>query len=59
METLTDANLGEELPEIGPFRRAPRARWVLLFFMDLADHYSQIANYMRLPGMVPPSALPA
>jgi hypothetical protein len=26
--------------------------------MDLQDHYSQIANYMRLLGMLPPSALP-
>ena len=26
--------------------------------LDLADHYSQLANYMRLNGMVPPSALP-
>jgi hypothetical protein len=26
--------------------------------MDLQDHYSQIANYMRLNGMLPPSALP-
>ena len=25
---------------------------------DLAEHYSQISNYMRLLGMVPPSALP-
>ena len=25
---------------------------------DLAEHYSQIASYMRLIGMVPPSALP-
>ncbi len=25
---------------------------------DLAEHYSQVANYMRLLGMVPPSALP-
>jgi hypothetical protein len=26
--------------------------------VDLADHYSQIANYMRLNGMLPPTALP-
>src|SRR5207248_4788738 len=25
---------------------------------DLAEHYSQISSYMRLLGMVPPSALP-
>jgi uncharacterized damage-inducible protein DinB len=58
METLTDARLGEELPATAQMRRAPRARFVLLFLTDLADHYSQIANYMRILGMVPPSALP-
>lgn len=28
------------------------------FATDLAEHYSQIASYMRLLGMVPPSGLP-
>jgi hypothetical protein len=31
---------------------------LLLFETDLAEHYSQIAVYMRLLGLVPPSALP-
>ena len=35
-----------------------RARTLLAFETDLAEHYSQIAVYMRLLGMVPPSALP-
>jgi hypothetical protein len=25
---------------------------------DLAEHYSQVSSYMRLMGLVPPSALP-
>ena len=25
---------------------------------DLAEHYSQLASYMRIMGLVPPSALP-
>jgi uncharacterized damage-inducible protein DinB len=56
--TLTDAGLAEELPrDDGPAgRQAPRARFVLLFLTDLADHYSQVANYMRALGLVPPSA---
>ena len=36
----------------------PRAGMVLGHALDLADHYSQIANYMRLNNMLPPSALP-
>jgi uncharacterized damage-inducible protein DinB len=59
---LTDANLADELPPIVPAATArtfPRARFVVLFVTDLVDHWSQIANYMRLLGMIPPSALPA
>ena len=58
---LTDAQLGEELTVHfpgNPERRAPRVRFVILLFTDLAEHYSQIASYMRQLGMVPPSALP-
>lgn len=35
-----------------------KARTLLAFETDLAEHYSQIAGYMRQLGMVPPSALP-
>src|SRR4029077_12701511 len=35
-----------------------RASLLLAFETDLAEHYSQISSYMRLLGMVPPSALP-
>ncbi len=34
------------------------ASMVLGHALDLADHYSQLANYMRLNGLLPPSALP-
>jgi hypothetical protein len=37
---------------------AALASTLLAFETDLAEHYSQIAVYMRLLGMVPPSALP-
>lgn len=59
--TITDANLADELPPIvasTPGQTYPRARFVVLFVTDLVDHWSQIANYMRAMGMVPPSALP-
>jgi hypothetical protein len=35
-----------------------RASAVLGHALDLADHYSQLANYMRLNKLVPPTALP-
>ena len=42
----------------GNSRKAPRASMVLGHALDMADHYSQIANYMRLNDMLPPTALP-
>ena len=50
-----------ELVTVGPpgaTRTFPRARYAMLFITDLAEHYAQIAAYMRWLGMVPPSALP-
>ena len=42
----------------GNTRNTTRANMVLGHALDLADHYSQIANYMRLNNMLPPTALP-
>jgi hypothetical protein len=46
------------LARVAKLESAPKARVLLAFETDLAEHYSQIAGYMRLLGMVPPSALP-
>jgi hypothetical protein len=54
---VDDAALSEEVTA-APGRTFPRARYLLLFLTDLAEHYNQLAGYMRLLGMVPPSALP-
>ncbi len=59
MSGLTDARLAEVLSSEGtPAQRPIRATGVVIYVTDLVDHYSQIANYMRLNGMLPPSALP-
>ena len=61
LDQLTDATLGEQatltMPN-GNSREVIRAAMVLGHALDLADHYSQIANYMRLNNMLPPTALP-
>ena len=46
------------LERAGPLRSATLAGNLLAFETDLAEHYAQIAVYMRLLGLVPPSALP-
>jgi hypothetical protein len=60
IEQVTDATLSEAVSFTygGAERHATRGYMVLGHALDLADHYSQIANYMRLNGMLPPSALP-
>jgi uncharacterized damage-inducible protein DinB len=57
---LDDAKLADQITMTfgGQSRNAPRAQMVLGHVIDMADHYSQIANYMRLNNMVPPTALP-
>ena len=50
-----DSKLGDQLP-MGPMSFS-RARALLIYAMDLQDHYSQISNYMRLNNMLPPSAI--
>jgi uncharacterized damage-inducible protein DinB len=57
---LDDAKLGEQFTMTfgGQSRPSTRASMVLGHAMDMQDHYSQIANYMRLNGMLPPTALP-
>jgi len=55
---VDDAKLGEEITMTfgGNSRKTPRVSMVLGHVVDMADHYSQLANYMRLNGMLPPTA---
>jgi len=55
MAGLTDAKLSDTVTF---FRGAkvPRARALLEITGDLMDHYSQMAGYLRLSGLLPPSA---
>jgi uncharacterized damage-inducible protein DinB len=55
LASLTDANLGEQLPFFGG-RKMSRAAVMTLTTGDWADHYSQYSNYLRLNGMLPPTA---
>jgi DinB superfamily len=52
---LTDAKMGDMVPSFGG-RQATRGSMVLVTVGDWADHYSQLANYLRLNNMLPPTA---
>jgi uncharacterized damage-inducible protein DinB len=57
---LDDAKLADQITITFGANSRPgvRASMVLGHVIDMADHYSQIANYMRLNNMLPPTALP-
>ena len=52
---LDDAKLDEQLKLFGPKPRS-RANIMFLTVGDWADHYSQSAIYLRLNGLLPPTA---
>jgi hypothetical protein len=41
-----------------PGAKEPRARALFELTGDIEDHYSQMAGYLRLNGLTPPSAAP-
>ena len=55
LAALQDSKLGDTVKFFGG-RQEPRARVLLELTGDLEDHYSQIADYLRQNGIVPPSA---
>ena len=53
--TLRESALGDSVPFFGG-RKATKARAALALAQDWADHYAQAAMYLRLNGILPPSA---
>jgi len=52
---LQDSQLGEEVAVFGDHKMTKGAA-VLELSADWADHYSQMATYLRLNGLLPPTA---
>jgi hypothetical protein len=57
LATLDDSKLGEQLPWFGSGTRS-RGVAILSTTLDWGDHYSQAAIYLRLNGVLPPTARP-
>ena len=55
LATVDDSKLGEMLPFFGG-RSVTRASMMTITAADFADHYSQLAIYLRLNGLLPPTA---
>ena len=56
LAAVSDAQVAELIP-MGP-QKAPRVYFMFGIVADWADHYSTQASYLRLNGILPPSAQP-
>ncbi len=54
LAAVSDARLGDSVSWYGD--RVPRARALIGLAQDWSDHYAQLAIYLRLNGVVPPTA---
>ena len=55
LSKVDDSKLGDEVELFGG-RKGPRAFALIALTNDWADHYSSAAMYLRLNGMLPPTA---
>jgi hypothetical protein len=59
LANVDDSKLDEQTPWFGgPNAKATRARSLIVLPMDWQDHYAQLSMYLRLNGILPPSARP-
>jgi len=56
MADVKDADLGQEVEMFGG-RKGPKAAMVVELPVDWADHYGAAAIYLRLNGILPPTAV--
>ncbi len=54
---VDESKLGDQVP-LFEGRKASRAAVLLIQTGDMADHYSQLSIYLRLNGLLPPTARP-
>jgi uncharacterized damage-inducible protein DinB len=57
LDKVDDSKLGDEVDLFGG-RKGPRAFALIALTNDWADHYSSAAMYLRLNGLLPPTAQP-
>ena len=57
LEKVDDSKLGDEVELFGG-RKGPRAFALIALTNDWADHYASAAMYLRLNGLLPPTAHP-
>jgi hypothetical protein len=58
LAAVNDKQLGEEATIFGRASGQPKAMVMVTMATDWADHYSTAASYLRLNGIMPPTAKP-
>jgi hypothetical protein len=58
INTLDDSTLGQSVGKFGPMNNMSRGGAMLILGEDWFDHYSTMAVYLRINGILPPSAQP-
>ena len=59
LANLDDSKLDEQVPWYGgPNSKTSRARALIVLPMDWQDHYAQLSMYLRMNGILPPTARP-
>ena len=56
LASLDDSKLGTTQTTFGMSNT--QAAWILITTGDWEDHYSQVSNYLRINGLLPPTAKP-
>lgn len=57
LAAVDDSKLGEQIPSFGG-KTKTRAWMMMITAADWFDHYTQLAIYLRLNGILPPTAKP-
>lgn len=55
LKNVNDSQLDQEIPFFGRLKMT-RGAMMITMAQDYGDHYSQAASYLRLNGLLPPSA---
>lgn len=55
LKNVKDSSLNEEIPFFG-MRKMTRGAMMITMAEDYGDHYSQASSYLRLNGLLPPTA---
>ena len=58
MQSITEKNEMDDVPQNGPGRKMPRIAAASFLLYHNFDHYGQMVVYLRMNGLIPPASQP-